>query len=283
MKDAVQAGFFPPSAPPAYSNSNNDFLTRALAHVPEELVADIKSGHQALSRLNMVGIKARVALVLDLSASMANPNNFIYTPVDACPLQKLINKAVSMALLFDDDGEVDVYPFGEVAGNKFKINKDNYKDAIAVGIANMPGQNLSTGTNYNAVVKEVREDYFKNSQHCDTVQRSGDDPVFCMFATDGQHNREENKATFQFTSSTYQAIFWKFICLKGTSERPNEFEYLQSFDDTSGVFESQCFIDNCDLVAVSTPERLTMEDLVNVIARVKDDFFQLSYKLSRWY
>lgn len=79
-----------PSAPPfqtaTHPNYNYD--------VPDEIVNDVHLGKSELIRQGLDGHEARVCLILDISASMQNPNEFFWDNRKGNQVQLLINKAL---------------------------------------------------------------------------------------------------------------------------------------------------------------------------------------------
>ncbi len=92
-------------------------------------------------------------------------------------------------------------------------------------------------------------------------------PVFAIFITDGEPNVKKTEAMNEFSSASHEAIFFKFIALKG-KQTDIGFSYLQSIDDhdvkkyendNSDAF----YVDNSDLVVLNNPDELTMEKLIH--------------------
>jgi hypothetical protein len=78
-----------PSAPPFHqANINYD--------VPAEIVNDVNNGRSELIRQGFEGHEARVCLILDVSASMQNPNEFFWDEMKGNQVQLLINKALAL-------------------------------------------------------------------------------------------------------------------------------------------------------------------------------------------
>lgn len=94
-----------------------------------------------------------------------------------------------------------------------------------------------------------------------------DPPVFVIFITDGEPNVKKTEAMNEFTSASHQAIFFKFIALKG-KQRDMQFTYLQSIDDhevksRKNDVRNLFYIDNSDLVVLNNPDELTVEKLIH--------------------
>ena len=111
----------------------------------------------------------------------------------------------------------------------------------------------------------MREHYFKNSSILKQPQPCDEPPVFAIFITDGEPNTAKHETMKQFKAASHQAIFFKFIALKGQQE-DQEFTFLQNIDDhkvKEDKDDDSFFIDNSDLVVLNDPKDLTMQQLIN--------------------
>jgi uncharacterized protein YegL len=271
-----------PSAPPP--NYQTFQIHGHSVDVPRELEGDFEEARSEVMRVGLENHEARVCLILDVSYSMQNPNEFFTNEnhPNGMPkgnkVQRLINKALSLALLFDDNQQVELIAFAGEAYQPIVINKDNFSQATKL-------VTLQQGTNYAAAVQATRNLYFSNSDTLNSPQMCNQPPVFAIFITDGEPNRQATEALNQFISASHQAIFFKFLGLKGKQE-DTEFKYIQSLDDYkvepevkkhSSSFFTCCaspapktkkssgdrfFVDNCDLVTLDDPDHLTMEKLI---------------------
>jgi len=210
--------------------------------------------------------EARVCLILDVSASMQNPNCFFDDPIKGNQVQLLINKALALAFLFDDNQQIEVFPFGDEVFQTIVLDRTNFTNATDLVMQSIGGQFRKT-TNYAAPVKAVREYYFNDRGMRTIKQQCNEPPVFAIFITDGEPNVKKIEAMNEFTSASHQAIFFKFIALKG-KQTDIGFSYLQSIDDhevkTSDRDTSDAFyVDNSDLVVLNNPDELTMEKLIH--------------------
>ena len=249
-----------PSAPPmnpAYSK---------FANVPAEISEDIYAGRNEIIRQHMDEHEARVCLILDVSASMQNPNCFFDDPIKGNQVQLLINKALALAFLFDDNQQIEVFPFGDEVFAPIILDRNNFMNATELVMRSI-GNEFRKTTNYAAPIKAIREYYFKDIGRRTMKQQCSDPPVFSIFITDGEPNVKKIEAMNEFTSASHQAIFFKFIALKG-KQTDIGFTYLQSIDDHEvKQFENDnsdaFYVDNSDLVVLNNPDELTMEKLIH--------------------
>jgi hypothetical protein len=238
--------------------------------VPPELKEDISSAKYEIIKNGMDKHEARVCLILDVSGSMQEPNQFFSHPQLGNRVQKLINKALALAFLFDDNQQIEVFPFGDTVfgekteNGKFKplvIHRDNFTAATDIILKLSHG--YRDKTYYGDPVKAVRQFYFNDSGRRRIPQSTDDTPVFAIFVTDGEPNGKEDEAMQEFASASHQAIFFKFIALSGKKQ---EFSFLNGIDNPSkrsSQYKNYPFyIDNSNFVLIKDPLDLTIEALL---------------------
>lgn len=252
-----------PSAPPF----NPAAMPSKFANVPQELTQDVFSGHTEIVRQGMDEHEARVCLILDVSASMQNPNKFFEDDVKGNQVQLLINKALALAFLFDDNQQIEVFPFGDRVFPPVILNRENFTNATDLIMQSIGGQ-FRTSTNYAEPVQAIRDYYFQDKGKRRQPQLCSEPPVFAIFITDGEPNTKKIEAENEFVSASHQGVFFKFIALKG-KQADLEFKYLSNIDDhgvknsASDNRDNLFFIDNSDLVVLNDPTELNMEKLIN--------------------
>lgn len=260
-----------PSAPPHQQAPPQQVLPQQFynlnSDVPAEIVNDVNVGKTEIVRQGMDGHEARVCLILDVSASMQNPNQFFFDEYKGNQVQLLINKALALAFLFDDNQSIEVFPFGDVCFPHIAVDRNNFIFASDLCLQASGGYRPTT--NYSSAVQAIRKHYFNDSGQRSKPQLCNDPPVFVIFITDGEPNVKKTEAMNEFASASHQAIFFKFIALKG-KQSDLEFKYLQSIDDhdvkvKKNKHESNdlFYIDNSDLVVLNNPDELTMEHLIH--------------------
>ena len=254
-----------PSAPPPFNL--NAISQGKFADVPPELTQDVFSGHTEIVRQGMEEHEARVCLILDVSASMQNPNKFFEDDIKGNQVQLLINKALALAFLFDDNQQIEVFPFGDKAFPPVILNRDNFTNATDL-IMQSIGSQFRTSTNYAEPVQAIRDYYFQDRGKRRQPQLCGEPPVFAIFITDGEPNAKKIEAENEFISASHQGIFFKFIALKG-KQTDLAFTYLSNIDDhavkdgADDQRDNLFYIDNSDLVVLNDPTELNMEKLIN--------------------
>lgn len=180
-------------------------------------------------------MKARVALVLDFSASMEHmfKNGTV---------QAAIERIMPIASQFDDDGELDLWIFNNNFNRLESINIDNF-----YGIANkIYKEYYMSGTHYAPVMKDVLMKY--------TEEEPTYLPAYIFFLTDGD-NFDKKETTNIIKTTCEEPIFWQFIGL-GTADM----DFLESLDDMQDRT-----IDNADFFRLTKPNNISDEDLYSKI------------------
>jgi hypothetical protein len=247
-------------------------------YVPPELQEDVSLGQADLIKEGMENHEARVCLVLDVSSSMQEKNKFFSDEIKGNQVQTLINRALALAILFDDDKKVEVFPFGEKvffvaeegkAPHPLVVDCHNYSKATDMILDLLDGS-LRQHTNYSEPVKAIRKYYFNDVGNRTEKQKCEDAPVFVIFVTDGEPSEKKIEAMNQFRSASHQGIFFKFIALRG-QQSDQEFKFLTSVnkpeikdpdakDDEDQ--QNKFLMDNSNLQILNHPGELSMHKLI---------------------
>ena len=118
-----------------------------------------------LERQNLLGIVAKVALVMDISGSMDERYS-------NGTVQQIVNKILPLAVQFDD-GELDFWYYGSRSRRMESVNLDNYTTAVPNSWKTLMGE-LGYGTNAVDVMNEVIREYYQTRI-----------PAYVIFVTDG--------------------------------------------------------------------------------------------------
>ena len=243
--------------PPAYQDEAHGHML----YVPVEVKQEFTAAKAEIKKNGLSNVEARLAMALDVSGSMQNPNQFYEDEKKDCKVQRLINKALALSLLLDDDGSVELFPFGDICYQPIIINKHNYRDAVRLVFESSKG--FKETTNYADPISAVREHFFDDKTLNKEKSPCEKPPVFVIFITDGEPNVKKDEAEDQIIASSFQAIHWHFICLEGKTVRhPDDeepFAYLKAWDD----MKSKRFVDNVDLQILKDPDDLTFSQLIN--------------------
>ncbi|TCP57919.1 TerF-like vWA domain-containing protein [Tumebacillus sp. BK434] len=213
----------------------------------------------SLSKNGLGGQRARVALCLDISASM----NGLYR---SGIVQEVTEKLLALAMNFDDNGAADVFLFGARHHEIGEIEQSNFYQFVDREITSrFP---LENSTNYAGVIRKIADHYFpgalttvvekkgflgmgtKKALAVDVSKYREAEPVYVLFITDGD-NYDKAEATEILTEVAKLGIFWQFV---GVGE--SYFHYLEQLDNLAGRF-----VDNANFFKVSSLAQLSDDQL----------------------
>ncbi len=225
-------------------------LEKRIEQEAPQLVNLVKKAQISLEKSGLGEHRAKVCLCLDISASMSD----LYSKGQ---IQAFIERILALACRFDDDGEVDVFLFGQKSHHAPTIDLANYQQYIRTLNKQYP---LEGGTHYSPVMKMIRQHYFQNDHDLKyPANTPAELPVYVMFVTDGATSNRK-AAENQILYASHQAIFWQFMGIG----RSGSFEFLEKLDDLKG----RC-IDNADFFSVKSPQELNDEQL---FARLMNEY-----------
>ncbi|AZI43185.1 VWA domain-containing protein [Deinococcus psychrotolerans] len=225
-------------------------LDKEIAEKAPQLVNLVKQAEISLKKRGLDEHTARVALVLDISASMSS----LYR---SGVVQRVAEKTLALASRFDDDGRMDVFLFGLKAHDAGDIGIEGIGGAVEKLIKRHP---LEGGTMYARAVQSVRTHYFGSAGPRKEPLKEKT-PVYVIFITDGEtFDKKESEA--QIKEASKEPIFWKFV---GVGKE--RFEFLRKLDDLSGRF-----IDNADFVQVEDIDTLPDGQLYEMLLQEYDSF-----------
>lgn len=209
----------------------------------------IKQAVISLEKRGLAEARYRVCLVLDISASM--DQEYLKGTV-----QKLAERALALAARLDDDGEVEVYLFGEKAHRKPPLSLDNvrhYIDELRI--------RLEGNTKYLLPMKMVHEDAAAAGHHY---------PTLVLFITDGATANEAAVKRFMIDVSA-EPIFWKFMGIRrgkrGFFFSGDNFGFLEELDDMGGRT-----VDNADFFTVDASVTLSDAKLFDLLVNELDSW-----------
>lgn len=244
----------------------NDRLDRIYQCSPE--IGYLAEERAYAENLNAYGLlpshRARVVLILDISKSMQNPNHF-FAPKNQ--IQQLVNNVLALAGFWDNDGKVEIIPFGSDSSSVYTVTIGKHEGIVDEIVQSEGG--LKNETNYAAAIHALREKILGNSRRL-THNQPASQPVYAIFLTDGVPNSAvpEHELLDQFRSLSHQACFLKIIALKG-SQSP-DFHLLQHKVDDGPVKGDRRAVpeqekracDNSDYVEIRDPRDITIKDLL---------------------
>ncbi|GIJ44829.1 hypothetical protein Val02_17150 [Virgisporangium aliadipatigenens] len=207
-----------------------------------------------LDKRGLGGQPARVALCLDISASMSG----LYR---SGKVQGVAERVLALALRIADSEQVDVFLYGANAYPAGQLGLHNAGMFLSQALRQHP---LEGGTMYGSAMRLVRRHFFgfegPRQQPFGAPQ-----PVYVMFLTDGA-TYDQSVAVDQLRHSGFEPVFWQFMAIGDTPRavdargrqrafhaqgQRSDFSFLENLDSLSGRF-----IDNSAFFAVNDPANL---------------------------
>ena len=177
-----------------------------------------------LEKKNLLGLTARVALVLDASGSMDRQ----YKRGD---VQKVVDRLMPLAINFDNDGSFECWAFGEKTTQLDDVTLSNVNDFI--NTTKQGWRQWNVGARYNQEIPAIEAVIKYYSQFKDNV------PVYVLFISDGSVGNVRKMQSL-LTKAAKLPIFWQFVGIGGRS-----YGALEKLDDMSGRI-----VDNCNFFAI---------------------------------
>lgn len=233
-----------------------------------QLVSLAKKAAVSLEKKGLSDHRAKVALCLDISASMAG----LYR---SGKVQRFAEKVLALGTRFDDDGDIDVFLFGQHAHEAGAMGIGNHQGFVDRLLKSHP---LEGGTLYATAMELIRRFYFPDGgggRRQQAVRAAL--PVYVMFLTDGEAG-DRPKALDQIRWASYEPIFWQFMGIgksnKATGVAPakkgfmaklgalleTDFAFLEQLDTLEGRF-----VDNANFFSVADPEAVPDEELYDLL------------------
>jgi hypothetical protein len=230
-----------------------------------ELLSLAKVSRVELSKQELDGQKAKVALVLDYSLSMKSE-------YASGRMQRFAEKVLAIATGMDDDGNIDFFVFDTNAAHLGEISLTDYKGSVDRLTA---GRRMGS-TDYAGAFNAVRDHYgfarpaavappakkglfggFKKELTPTVAPATAgpaEVPVYAIFLTDGGPNSKAD-AVRALTEVSTAPIFWKFISIGR-----EDMAFLQKLDDLTDRF-----IDNADYKHIGDVEGVSDKELFKAL------------------
>ncbi|KRP87996.1 VWA domain-containing protein [Pseudomonas veronii] len=223
-----------PAPAPAPSPSTIS-LDKRVAAVAPELVSLAKKAQVSLEKACLVGMKARVLLVLDVTDSMRNQYK-------TGRVQEVLNRLVPIAVAMDTDAELECWTFAERPLRLSPVTLTNYQNFVESD--NNGWTKWDVGRRYNDEPRAIQK-------VIESFQASKDKtPMFVVFISDGGVS-ENRKITQLMVDAAKLGIFWQYVGLAGRN-----YGILEKLDTMPGRV-----VDNCGFFALDDLHDMTEEQL----------------------
>jgi len=247
-------------------NLKQKISDQVLKQKSPEIYTLVQKADLALKEKNLTDHSARVALCLDISASMSS----LYR---TGKVQALAERTLALGCRFDDNGAIDIFLFGSGSHEAGAMTLDNFKGFVKNITDKYP---LEGGTRYGLAIETIRKFYFPDAKGQKREQPvSADSPVYVMFITDGETLDQQYTET-QIKWAAYEPIFWQFMGLgeskkdvkaggiKGFFSRmiKPDFGFLEQLDEMGGRF-----VDNANFFSIKDPADIADDELYALMMR----------------
>ena len=185
-----------------------------------------------LEKKNLQNVIAKVVVVLDRSGSM-------YRQYRDGDVQRAMNKLLPIALMFDDDGELDAWAFAQKSIHLSSINLDNINDYLINEKDGWNRWDIGGVNNEPVVMEDIIDMYEKSNQ-----------PVYIIFISDGGIYKKGPIKKLLIKSSS-KPIFWQFVGIGGS-----DYGILEELD----TMEKRV-VDNANFFAIDNIDALSDEEL----------------------
>ena len=185
-----------------------------------------------LEKKNLQNVIAKVVVVLDRSGSM-------YRQYREGDVQRAMNKLLPIALMFDDDGELDAWAFAQKSIHLSSINLDNINDYLINEKYGWNRWDIGGVNNEPVVMEDIIDMYEKSNE-----------PVYIIFISDGGIYKKGPIKKLLIKSSL-KPIFWQFVGIGGS-----DYGILEELDTMK-----KRVVDNADFFAIDNIDALSDEEL----------------------
>lgn len=223
-------------------------LEKRIEREAPQLVNLVKQVGVTLQKIGLSDHRAKVCLCLDISGSMGG----LYRKG---LVQSFAERVLALGCKFDDDGDIDVFLFGERVHQPAPMGTSNCSGYIKQVIDHHP---LEGDTRYGRAMEAIRKFYFPDVAGGERTRLfKAALPIYVMFVTDGSTS-DKAFTEKQLRWSSMEPIFWQFMGIgKG---RKSKSKSLQAFSDSDFPFLEKLdalpgrIIDNADFFSVSSPD-----------------------------
>lgn len=195
-------------------------------------------------------------------------------------VEAFAQRILALGCKFDDDGDIDIFLFGEHAHQPAPMDLSNCSTYIQQTIARHP---LEGGTRYGQAMQAIRRFYFPDAAGGERLKPlKAALPIYVMFVTDGSTS-DKSVTENQLRWSSMEPIFWQFMGIgkgrKSNSKRgswfssDSDFPFLESLDELPGRL-----IDNANYFSVNAPNEHSDAALYDLLMAEYPSWLKLASK-----
>lgn len=203
------------------------------------LVKFAKPLAEQLSKNNLLNVKAKVALAMDISYSMRSSYS-------NGTVQEIVNRILPMAIELNNDGSMDFWYYGTRCKKMPDVTLANYNSAVPSDWNSLM-TSLGGETDMPLVIRDIIS-FFKSTKL----------PVYVLVISDGDvHGGSNIKQLIK--DSSRSPIFWQFVGAGGSN-----YGALSQLDTMSGRY-----VDNANFFALDDIRKVSDKELY---ARLLNEF-----------
>lgn len=210
-------------------------LEKRLEKEAPRLISLHKTASIVLEKKRLTDVRARVVLVLDCSGSMS-------PQYQRGHVQAVLDRIVTLALRFDDDGELEVWFFADRCKQFQNVTLENVNGYVS----RVPGgffeivKGLGIGNNEPKVLQALLDGW-------NLIDPKA--PIYVVFLSDGGIYRDAEIEKI-ITNAARFPVFWQFVGLGGS-----KYGVLQRLDNLPGrVVDNASFFHVDDLARIDDAE-----------------------------
>jgi hypothetical protein len=186
-----------------------------------------------LEKKKLVGVKARVALVLDISGSMRKLYN-------EGIVQDAVERVLAVASQFDDDGMLDIWVYDNTFSRLPAVSEKELPGYVERAILQNDAVHKFGRNDEPLVMKDVVNKYLN--------EEPSKEPAFIIFINDGGCRSGIKK---WIVSTSNKPLFWQFVGIGNSN-----FDVLRKLDTMEGRL-----VDNANFFHLEALEHTSDEDL----------------------
>ncbi|MBF0336272.1 MAG: VWA domain-containing protein [Nitrospirae bacterium] len=204
-----------------------------------------KKADTAIARAGLDQQRARVAMAIDVSASMEHL-------FDNGVVQRACERLLALAVKFDDNGAIDIFIFDHRDHEVGELHQSKFYGFVENAILKKFQGKIWGATSYAGVIRRITKKYTTTPGFWGSLvgkKPLPQEPAYVLFVTDGD-NGDKNDTESAITDASKEAIFWQFVGIGKST-----FSFLERLDTMPGRFiDNANFFKLNDLDAISDDE-----------------------------
>ncbi|KJU83223.1 tellurium resistance protein [Candidatus Magnetobacterium bavaricum] len=205
-----------------------------------------KKADTAITRAGLDQQRARVAMAIDVSASMQHL-------FDKGVVQRACERLLALAVKFDDNGAIDIFIFDNRDHEVGEMHQSGFYGFVDREILVNLQNKIWGSTSYGGVIRRITGKYTDKPGFWASLmgrRPTPQDPAYVLFVTDGD-NDDKDDTERAITDASKEAIFWQFVGIGNSS-----FSFLEKLDTMPGRF-----IDNANFFKLNDLDKISDEEL----------------------